>query len=120
VATQYATVPAGSYDVEVLSATTGAVLLTGENWPVMAGTVATIVVLAGPAGPTLEVLRDAAGAVTMPQGGLATGEGGMAPKPARAPAWPVLAGLVLVALTAVTVRRRHPVVSRPSNPLGRA
>jgi hypothetical protein len=77
-ASPYADLPAGSYDVEFRAAGTTQVVLTAHNWPVEAGTVATVVVFSGPQGPTLEVLRDAAGTAAVPQGAMATGGGGMA------------------------------------------
>jgi hypothetical protein len=77
-ASPYANLPAGSYDVEFRAAGTTQVVLTAHNWPVEAGTVATVVVFSGPQGPTLEVLRDAAGTAAVPQGAMATGGGGMA------------------------------------------
>jgi hypothetical protein len=78
-ATPYATVPANHYDVQVTPTGGGQPVVTGRNWPVMAGTVVSIVVLMGPSSsPTIEVVRDAAGAITTPSGGLRTGFGGAA------------------------------------------
>jgi hypothetical protein len=77
-ASPYADLPAGSYDVEFRAAGTTQIVLSAHNWPVEAGTVASVVVFSGPQGPTLEVLRDAAGTAAVPQGAMATGGGGMA------------------------------------------
>jgi hypothetical protein len=121
VATPYTAVPAGVYDVEVRTAASTQVLLTGHNWPVLAGTVASIVVLTGPSGPTLEVLRDAAGATATPSGGLATGAGGMADRPGGRPLWPLVAGLGTLVLTLMAVIARRSIAGRrPWIPSGRA
>jgi LPXTG-site transpeptidase (sortase) family protein len=85
-ASPYLAVPAGLYDVRFTNASSGATVLTGTNWPVGVATVASIVVLKGSSGPTLEVLKDAVGATTMPAGGVDTGAGGMAlPRVPRQP-----------------------------------
>jgi Domain of unknown function (DUF4397) len=121
-ATPYADVPAGVYDVEVRAAGTGQLLLTGQNWPVLAGTVATLVVLTGPSGPTLEVLRDAAGALSSPTGGLATGAGGMAGRSASGSPWPaaIVLGLMVLLVATVLGRRIRVAGRHPVDPLGRA
>jgi Domain of unknown function (DUF4397) len=124
-ATHYATVPSGVYDVEVRATAGGQLLLIGQNWPILAGTVATLVVLTGPAGPTLEVLRDAQGSTTtaMPAGGLKTGAGGMAGRQGRHRAdWAALAAIVALGLTAVTVTRRRtiPIIRQAWSPFRRA
>jgi hypothetical protein len=77
-ASPYLDVQAGSYNVAFTNARTGTTVLTGKDWPVSAGTVASLVVLQGSTGPTLEVLKDAVGASSMPTGGMQTGAGGMA------------------------------------------
>jgi hypothetical protein len=77
-ASPYANLPAGSYDVQLRAAGTGQPVLSAHSWPVEAGTVASIVVLTGPQGVTLEVLRDAAGSSAAPTGAMATGAGGTA------------------------------------------
>jgi uncharacterized protein (TIGR03382 family) len=83
-ASAYLPVAAGTYQV-VVQDSTGQTLIHGVNWPVLAGTVASIVVIQAAGGPTLEVIRDAAGASAVPMGGPATGYGGAAallnPKP---------------------------------------
>jgi hypothetical protein len=121
-ATPYADVPAGVYDVEVRTAGTGQLLLTGQNWPVLAGTVATLVVLAGPSGPTLEVLRDAAGSVSSASGGLATGAGGMARRSTSGSRWAavVVLGAMLLLATTILGRRIRLAGRRPLDPPGRA
>jgi hypothetical protein len=80
-ASPYLNVRAGVYNVEFTNARTGAEVLSGKNWPVSAGTVASLVVLQGPSAPTLEVLKDAVGAANLPAGGMQTGGGGMALRP---------------------------------------
>ena len=77
-ASPYLAVPASSYNVQFINATNGTTVLSGNDWPVAAGTVASLVVLRGASAPTLEVLKDAIGATAMPSGGMATGAGGMA------------------------------------------
>jgi Sortase domain/Domain of unknown function (DUF4397) len=80
-ASPYLDVQAGVYDVEFTNARNGTAVLSGKNWPVSAGTVASLVVLQGPKAPTLEVLKDAVGAASLPAGGMQTGAGGMALRP---------------------------------------
>jgi hypothetical protein len=77
-ASPYTALPAGSYDIEFRAPGSTQVVLSANNWPVEAGTIATVVVYTGPQGVTLEVLRDAAGVTAVPQGAMATGGGGMA------------------------------------------
>ena len=77
-ASPYVDVHAGAYNVAFTNARTGAVVLTGKDWPVTAGTVASLIVLQGTNGPTLEVIKDAVGAASTPVGGMQTGAGGMA------------------------------------------
>ncbi len=79
-ATPYTAVPAGTYQLKIGPAA-GAPIVTGQNWPVSAGTVSSIVVLAASSGPTIEVLSDAVGATSMPTGAMQTGFGGTAPQP---------------------------------------
>ncbi len=83
-ASPYVDVAGGTYDVRLTNASTGTTVLTGNSWPVAAGTVASLVVLQGGNGPTLEVLKDAVGAASMPRGGMRTGAGGMAMRAQRA------------------------------------
>ncbi len=77
-ASPYVDVPAAAYNVAFTNSSTGATVLSGKDWPVSAGTVASLVVLQGSAAPTLEVLKDAVGAASLPAGGMQTGAGGMA------------------------------------------
>jgi Domain of unknown function (DUF4397) len=124
-ATPYADVPAGTYNVEVRAAASGQLLLTGQNWPVLAGTVASLVVLPSQSGPTLEVLRDAAGTGSLPAGGAATGAGGMARRSSPMPVWPAVAVLGFMSLVLASRRgRRTLLAGRPGgrrhpDPLGR-
>lgn len=77
-ASPYADLAAGSYEVDLQAAGSGQVVLAAHSWPVAADTIASVVVLQGTQGVTLEVLRDAAGTVATPAGAMATGEGGTA------------------------------------------
>jgi LPXTG-site transpeptidase (sortase) family protein len=108
-ASPYLDVPAGMFDVRFTNASSGATVLTGTNWPVGAATVASIVVLKGGSGPTLEVLKDAVGATTLPAGGVDTGAGGMAlPRVPRQPGSTELGLTLVVALmvgAAILARR---------------
>ena len=107
-ASPYADVPAGSYDVQLRATGTGQAVLSAHSWPVEAGTVASIVVFSGPQGVTLEVLRDAAGAAAMPAGGMATGAGGMAHRPANARTPAVALGIAMLTAGAfLTIRFRR-------------
>ena len=69
-ASPYTDLPAGSYNVAFTNAGTGGTVLTGKDWPVTAGTVASLVVVQGSDAPTLEVLKDAVGATSLPAGGM--------------------------------------------------
>ncbi|HEY2303679.1 MAG TPA: DUF4397 domain-containing protein [Acidimicrobiales bacterium] len=111
-ASSYAALPAGSYEVDLQAAGTGQVVLAAHSWPVSADTVASVVVLQGGQGLTLEVLRDAAGTTAVPTGAMATGEGGTAhPSTGGLPGGLPIAAATLVALGAVvagsSLRRRH-------------
>ena len=108
-ASPYTDVPAGAYDVAFTNAGTGGTVLTGKDWPVTAGTVASLVVLQGGDGPTLEVLKDAVGATSLPAGGMQTGAGGMASRSERTGPGGlvvVLGLVVVVALGAWVLPRR--------------
>jgi hypothetical protein len=74
-ASGYLDVPAGHYDVTVGN-DSGKTILEGKDWPVSAGTVATLVVVRTSAQPTLVVFDDAAGSASAPSGGMQTGFGG--------------------------------------------
>jgi hypothetical protein len=76
-ASPYIDVNAGTYSVDIKNQS-GKTVVNGHGWPVGAGTVASLVVVRSTAGPTLEVLRDAAGPTTTPTGAAETGFGGMA------------------------------------------
>jgi len=94
-ASSYVTIPAGTYALTV-AAPGSAPLINGQNWPVQAGTVASVVLVTASTGPTVEVLTDAVGASVQPaSGGVQTGFGGTAPRP--------LSPLVLVAAAAGTL-----------------
>jgi sortase (surface protein transpeptidase) len=95
-ASPYSDVPAGSYNVAFTNAGTGATVLTGQDWPVTAGTVASLVVLQGSDGSTLEVLKDAVGASSLPAGGMQTGAGGMATRSETTGLGGLVVGLGLV------------------------
>jgi hypothetical protein len=110
-ASSYAALPAGAYEVDLQASDSGQVVLAAHSWPVTADTIASVVVLQGAQGVTLEVLRDAAGTAAMPTGALATGFGGMAHGAAGSipGGWPLVAS-TLVALgaigTTIGLRRR--------------
>lgn len=74
-ATDYATVPAGSWTLQLQGASTDS---TVQDVPVMSGSVYTVVVLDSGQTIKAEVVTDAAGAVTAPKGGAKTGGGGTA------------------------------------------
>jgi sortase (surface protein transpeptidase) len=116
-ASPYLDVRAGVYNVEFTNARTGVAVLSGKNWPVSAGTVASLVVLQGTSGPTLEVLKDAVGAASLPAGGMQTGAGGMALRAqATSSGWlGVELGLVVVVALATII-----LVRRARVPLGLA
>jgi hypothetical protein len=74
-ASAYLNVPAGHYNVTVGNQK-GKTILEGKDWPVSAGTVATLVIVRSSAQPTLVVFDDAAAASSAPTGGMQTGFGG--------------------------------------------
>jgi hypothetical protein len=78
-ASPYVPIVAGTYQVEV-RAPNGALVAVGQNWRAFAGTVISIVVVEASSGPTLEILSDAAGTTTTPNGAMQTGFGGTAPR----------------------------------------
>ncbi len=108
-ASPYMDVEAGTYNVTFSNATTGASVLSGNDWPVAAGTVASLVVLQGPASPSLEVLKDAVGSASLPTGGMQTGAGGMAlrGRPGSDSLELALGGVFVVALVTVILARRR-------------
>ena len=110
-ASKYATMPAGSVDVELVASGTDRVLVQVGGLTLKAGGVYTVVG-AGNASTEVAVfpLVDAIGAGTLPKGGIATGGGGTAP--GGASGWPAPAGLLALALLATVagaelLRRRH-------------
>ena len=104
---QYAPVDAGTYNLVLYpaGATTGS-LFTADNVQVPAGVVVTMIG-AGGVGVPVELVKvlDAASASTAPQGGAATGAGGLALRRA-AGTLPALAALVLAAVLLGAARRR--------------
>jgi hypothetical protein len=89
-----------------------------ETWSgkvkLTAGSIHTLVVLDSVGGLKVTDLMDAAGSAMMPEGGVATGLGGAAPRPAPSPL-PLLAGLaggLLVAASAAIRLRRSRAVAR--------
>jgi sortase (surface protein transpeptidase) len=89
-------------------------VVSGSDWPVRAGTIASLVVLQSTTGPTLEALSDAAGSASAPKGGMQTGFGGaaalLAPHPVNRDGLIAAAALAALALSggAVLLGRRHP------------
>jgi hypothetical protein len=105
--TSYRTAHPGTWTVHVSGAAGTATTVT-----LAAGTIHTLVVLDGSGGSLMiDNLQDAAGSAIMPHGGVATGLGGTAPRPAPSPApWAatVAAGLLCSAAAACWLRRaRH-------------
>jgi hypothetical protein len=107
-ASPYLAVPTGTYQVAVTKEGESTTLVSGNNLPVTAGTVDSIVVLGAASSPTIEVLSDAVGATAMPIGGMHTGEGGTADGlPHPSPIWPsMVLALGSLVLVATFVRRR--------------
>ena len=79
-ASSYVPIAAGTYQVEV-KAPNGSMVAEGNDWSAVAGTVISIVVVEASSGPTLEILSDAAGTSTSPNGAAQTGFGGTAARP---------------------------------------
>jgi len=101
-ASAYAPADAGTYDV-IVKTTTGTVVTQGTDWQAMAGTIVTIVIVEAPTGPSLEILSDATGAGTTPNGAMQTGFGGTAStgnlaREAMLPVAGALVGLSLLSL----------------------
>jgi Domain of unknown function (DUF4397) len=106
--TSYRTAHPGTWTVHVA----GAAGMATAPVTLAAGTIHTLVVLDGSGGSLMiDNLQDAAGSAIMPHGGVATGLGGTAPRPAPSPApWAATAaaGLVCSAAAACWLRRaRH-------------
>ena len=116
-ATDYATVPAGSWTLQLTAATANATL---QDVAVTSGSIYTVVVLDdsdqvtdenGDQDVKLDVVTDAAGAVVAPKGGAHTGLGGTAPAAdadaGHLTAWPLGALTALVTALAYGVLRRR-------------
>ncbi len=112
-ASPYVDISAGTYQVTVRNGQ-GTQLIKGTDWPVVAGTVASVVVVRSSKSATLEVLRDAAGSSRMPGGGVETGFGGMAGLPSSHGDLGLDAVVALAALLAAgwVVRRAGPRLRR--------
>ncbi len=113
-ASPYESVLAGTYQVEV-RALNGATVAVGHNWPVLSGSVVSIVVVETPSGPSLEVLSDAASAATDPSGGMQTGYGGTASRGSLGSAAMLPVGLALLFFVALALFLR---ARRPLSPSG--
>jgi hypothetical protein len=108
----YQSVGAGTYNLSVTSSS-GAPLIAGTDWPVAAGSVASIVVATSAGKPTIEVLRDAVGASVLPMGAAQTGFGGTADWGQGGERWWSWVALAMGAVTAGVLaaggwRRRRP------------
>jgi hypothetical protein len=106
--TSYRTAHPGTWTVHVA----GAAGMATAPVTLAAGTIHTLVVLDGSGGSLMiDNLQDAAGSAIMPHGGVATGLGGTAPRPAPSPApraAAVAAGLLCSTAAACWLRRaRH-------------
>jgi len=106
-ASAYVPIAAGTYNVDVKTST-GSSVTQGDDWLAVAGSVITIVIVEAPSGPTLEILSDAAGTSTTPNGAMETGFGGTAQKStlARDAMLPVGLALLLLLALAATLRIR--------------
>ena len=105
---QYATVDAGTYNLALYpTGQSSPTLFTANGVEVPAGVVATAIGSGG-VGVPVELVKflDAASAPTTPQGGAATGGGGLALRKAAAGVAPILFGLVMAALLLGLTRRR--------------
>jgi Domain of unknown function (DUF4397) len=114
-ASPYVALAAGTYQV-LIKTSTGTVVTEGQNWQAVAGTVISIVIVEAPTGPSLEILSDAAGASTSPNGAMQTGFGGTAQRGslARSAILPIAGSLLVVLLFALFLRARlnRPVLVR--------
>jgi Domain of unknown function (DUF4397) len=117
--TPFVTVAAGTFGMEVRAAGTSRVLFTQGAARMPAGMIVTLAGTISAAGSieTLPIL-DAAGAGSLPRGGVATGAGGSAPDPAWRPvALLALAGLLAAAWAAGRGSRRGAHRRRVADPL---
>jgi hypothetical protein len=104
---QYATVDAGTYNLELHQAGTDKVLFTADGVQLSSGMVQTAIGSGGVGRPVeLVKVQDAGASATAPSGGAATGGGGMALRQAAGLA-PVALGLVAAALLLAFGRRRR-------------
>ncbi|MFZ0667029.1 MAG: DUF4397 domain-containing protein [Acidimicrobiales bacterium] len=106
-ASSYEPIAAGTYNI-LVKTTGGTVVTQGNDWLASAGSVITIVIVEAPSGPTLEILSDAVGTSTTPNGAMQTGFGGTAPRAnlAREMMLPVGFALVFLIVFAVGLRIR--------------
>lgn len=108
---QYATVDAGSYNLELHQAGTDKVLFTADGVQLAAGVIQTAIGSGGVGTPVeLVKVQDAASASATPQGGAATGGGGLALRHALRQATallPLALGLVGACFLLVFARRRR-------------
>jgi hypothetical protein len=97
-----------------IKALNGATVATGNNWRVFAGDVVSVVVVETSAGPSLEILSDAASTTSDPAGGVQTGFGGTAPRSnlARDAILPVGLALLFFIALAGLLRGRRPLAFR--------
>jgi Domain of unknown function (DUF4397) len=117
--TSFVTVEAGTFGMEVRAAGTSRVLFTQGEARMPAGMIVTLAGTTSAAGriETLPIL-DAAGAGSLPQGGVATGAGGSARDPAGRPvALLALAGLLAAAWAAGRGPRRGAHRRRVAGPM---
>jgi hypothetical protein len=94
-ASSYVSIAAGMYQLKI-KALNGETVATGNNWRVFAGDVISVVVVETSAGPSLEILSDAASTASDPAGGVQTGFGGTAPRSDLAKEAMLPVGLALV------------------------
>lgn len=113
-ASAYTPLASGTYQLVVNHPGSSQVLVSGDNLPVSAGAVVSVVVLGASTGPTIEVLSDAIGAAALPVGGMQTGEGGTAGGTAHPlPLLPVGgAAIAVLAIVGLGLRRRGSRLSR--------
>jgi hypothetical protein len=105
-ASPYLPAAAGIYQV-VVKTTSGATVADGQDWQAIAGAVVTIVIVEAPSGPSLEILSDAAGTSTTPNGAMQTGFGGTAQRTSllRTAMLPLSGGVIVLLVMAFFLRR---------------
>jgi hypothetical protein len=106
-ASPYMPIAAGTYTIAVKTST-GTVVTQGNDWQAVAGSVITVVIVEAPSGPTLEILSDAVGTSTTPNGSMQTGFGGTATRPSlvREAMLPVGFALMFLLVFAAVLRVR--------------